>query len=238
MHKTGALYVRIWERLSDALRRVMAATGASRADAQLAICQAMADRAIRIRAQLKTWRRHNTCMKSNALLESPAFEIPPVIRPTDLDWEASCPKDTWVVVPGAHSLDGPWSLAWIELRISDVTEVLCGVPQPSEPVPRHPANRLATDNEPAPDRAIGLEPTEPREPRRRGRRASKFNATIAAMRQNIAAGQLTLAELGGMLEKNLVESYGVSRDTARKARNVVLSEMADPNSRQIPTNDK
>jgi DNA-binding GntR family transcriptional regulator len=38
-----------------------------------------------------------------------------------------------------------------------------------------------------------------------------------------------------MLEKNLAMNYGVSRDTARKARNAVLSEL---NSRQIPTIDK
>jgi DNA-binding GntR family transcriptional regulator len=58
------------------------------------------------------------------------------------------------------------------------------------------------------------------------------------MRQDIAAGPLTPAELRGMLEKNLAERYGVSRDTVRKARVAVLSEMAEPNSRQIPTIDK
>jgi len=41
--------------------------------------------------------------------------------------------------------------------------------------------------------------------------------------------------LEGMREKELDARYGVSRDTARKARIFVLSEL---NSRQTPTNDK
>jgi DNA-binding GntR family transcriptional regulator len=55
------------------------------------------------------------------------------------------------------------------------------------------------------------------------------------MRNDIQQGRLTVAELENMLEKDLAARYGVSRDTARKARNAVLSEL---NSRQIPTNDK
>ena len=55
------------------------------------------------------------------------------------------------------------------------------------------------------------------------------------MRDHIRLGQLTPLELENMLEKNLATKYGVSRDTARKAREAVLSEL---NSRQIPTNDK
>ena len=55
------------------------------------------------------------------------------------------------------------------------------------------------------------------------------------MRNDIQQGRLTVAQLEDMLEKNLATNYGVSRDTARKARKAVLSEL---NSRQIPTNDK
>jgi DNA-binding GntR family transcriptional regulator len=55
------------------------------------------------------------------------------------------------------------------------------------------------------------------------------------MRNDIQHGRHTVAELENMLEKNLATNYGVSRDTARKARKAVLSEL---NSRQIPTNDK
>jgi DNA-binding GntR family transcriptional regulator len=54
------------------------------------------------------------------------------------------------------------------------------------------------------------------------------------MRNDIQQGRLTVAQLDDMPEKNLETKYRVSRDTARKARNAVLSEL---NSRKIPTND-
>ena len=72
--------------------------------------------------------------------------------------------------------------------------------------------------------------------RPRGPRPQKFEQTKEAMRKDIQDGRLTLEQLEDMLEKNLIARYGgVSRDTARKARNAVLSEL---NCRQIPTNDK
>jgi len=47
------------------------------------------------------------------------------------------------------------------------------------------------------------------------------------MRRDIREGRQTAATLNAMLEKNLVSSYGFSRDTARKARNAVLSEIGE-----------
>jgi hypothetical protein len=70
--------------------------------------------------------------------------------------------------------------------------------------------------------------------RRRGKRPSKRDRVIHVMRNEIAEGRLTTDELNNMLEKKLEERYGVSRDTARKAREVVLGD----NSQQTPTNDK
>jgi hypothetical protein len=55
------------------------------------------------------------------------------------------------------------------------------------------------------------------------------------MRDDIQQGRRTVAQLEDMFEKDLSANYGVSRDTARKARKAVLSELK---SRQIPTNDK
>ena len=43
--------------------------------------------------------------------------------------------------------------------------------------------------------------------------------------EDIQLGRQTPNRLKNMLEKDLVASYGVSRDTARKARDAVLSEM-------------
>jgi hypothetical protein len=62
--------------------------------------------------------------------------------------------------------------------------------------------------------------------KRRGRRRKKGQAVEKAMREDIEQGRLTIVELSNMLEKNLVARYGVSRETARKARDAVLSEMS------------
>jgi hypothetical protein len=59
----------------------------------------------------------------------------------------------------------------------------------------------------------------------RGRRPTKRDAIIAKMRRAIEEGPLTPASLEGMLEKTLATDYGVSRDTARKARRTVLGDI-------------
>jgi hypothetical protein len=58
--------------------------------------------------------------------------------------------------------------------------------------------------------------------RRRGRKPGKFERTKEAMRHDIREGRLNPASLREKLEKDLAEAYGVSRDTARKARDAVL----------------
>jgi hypothetical protein len=61
--------------------------------------------------------------------------------------------------------------------------------------------------------------------RPRGRRPKKLDQVKAAMREDIWLGQKTPDGLRDMLEKDLAAGYGVSRDTARRARDAVLSEM-------------
>jgi DNA-binding GntR family transcriptional regulator len=63
--------------------------------------------------------------------------------------------------------------------------------------------------------------------RKRGRRPDKLEQVKEAMRSDIREGRQTTADLRGMLEKNLNTTYGVSRDTARKARAAVLSEFVE-----------
>ena len=75
--------------------------------------------------------------------------------------------------------------------------------------------------------------------RKRGRRPIKLEQVKQAMRGDIQSGRQTDAGLRSMLEKSLAGTYGVSRDTARKARKAVLSEIVEKSqSRQITTNDK
>jgi hypothetical protein len=71
--------------------------------------------------------------------------------------------------------------------------------------------------------------------RKRGRKPVKFERVKEAMRRDIAEGR----QLEDMLEKELAHIYGVSRDTARKARIAVLSEYVEnSNSDKSSTNDK
>jgi hypothetical protein len=67
-------------------------------------------------------------------------------------------------------------------------------------------------------------PSLPTKPiRGRGRRLIKRERVMEAMRNDIQQGRVTQDQLRDMLEKNLSDRYKVSRDTARKARQVVLS---------------
>jgi Bacterial regulatory proteins, gntR family len=63
--------------------------------------------------------------------------------------------------------------------------------------------------------------------RKRGTPPEKLEATKAAMRQDIKSGLLTCEGLQAMREKNLEARYGVSRCTARTARNDVESEFVE-----------
>jgi hypothetical protein len=59
----------------------------------------------------------------------------------------------------------------------------------------------------------------------RGRKPRKREMIEQAMKRDILEGRTSLATLQEMLEKNLVEFYDASRDTVRKARNAVVSEL-------------
>jgi hypothetical protein len=72
------------------------------------------------------------------------------------------------------------------------------------------------------------------EVRRRGRKSTKFEQTKEKMRRDIHEGRQTADALRNMLEKDLASGYAVSRDTARKARNVILSQIV---ANSISTNN-
>jgi hypothetical protein len=61
--------------------------------------------------------------------------------------------------------------------------------------------------------------------RPRGRKPKRLDQVKQAMREDLRRGRLRADALRDMLEKNLADRYGVSRDTARKARDAVVSEM-------------
>ena len=123
-------YVPGWERLSAATERVMEAAQVSKDQAQADICQAIADKNVKIRGKLS---RHSIRpMRSSAVLEGTAFEIPTDIKSADLDWERSRPVLPWMVRREAYSLPGHWDLEWIELFATDVTNALCTPVKPGK----------------------------------------------------------------------------------------------------------
>lgn len=131
-------YVRAWQRLSDAVESVTAAAGRSREEAKTDICQAIADRTVKIQGKLK---RHTTRpLTSNSVLEGTAFETPAEIKLEDFDWEASRPLKPWFVRRGTFESPGYWELAWIELFSADVMNILCTPAEPGGPAER-PSNK-------------------------------------------------------------------------------------------------
>jgi hypothetical protein len=98
-----------------------------------------------------------------------------------------------------------------------------------------PANHLAPDGTIPIPCAASKSPVKAGLGRPRGAKPKKLEQVKEAMRNDIRQGRRTVAELSNMREKVLAAEYGVSRDTARKARVGICREF---NSRQIATNDK
>jgi hypothetical protein len=231
-------YRRAWARLPDAINFLMAA-GRPKEVAQTDLCRAIADGAVGFRGKLGR-HANKGFSASGTVLQGTNFQIPPEIKPEDLDWEGSRPVKPWPVPRGSFSLPGPWYLEWIEVSMTDVTNVFGSAEKHDETAAATSTSRRVVESEEVPD-GTGPRSTAEQKPaaagpaRRRGARPEKFEQAKDAMRNDIQQGRHTAAELEDMLEKNLAMNYGVSRDTARKARNAVLSEL---NSRQIPTIDK
>jgi hypothetical protein len=234
-----------WERLSKTLERVRTVAQVSEDKAKERICQAIADRVVNIRGKLKEDR--NKLHTSNAVLEEGELRIPHDIKPEDLDWENSRPLKLWEVQAERSRVRGLWHLAWIELSSAEVTQHLCrperqgeaaqdalsdvGIPSGRQPAPESSGSPLGVDT-----RSTALSgSTGPA--RRRGPRPLRLERTINTMRTDIEEGRRSVSEIQNMLEKRLSEIYGVSRDTARRARNAVLSEFSENNLRQAPTID-
>jgi hypothetical protein len=89
-------YTPSWERLSEALTRVVEACGLTQNDAKADICRAIADGAVTVRAKLG---RHTTKSMTggDTVLEGSAFQIPTRLKPEELDWQESRPLKPWPV---------------------------------------------------------------------------------------------------------------------------------------------
>jgi hypothetical protein len=102
-----------------------------------------------------------------------------------------------------------------------------GLPPPSwwndaVAVATEPSNHLPPhDTIPKPG-AVSKNSAKAGSKRPRGPKPKKLEQVMEAMRTDIRQRRQTLAQLRDMREKDLAAEYGVSRDTARKARNAVL----------------
>jgi hypothetical protein len=213
-----------WELLSAATELVMAEAELSKGQAQTKICDAIADGTIKFQA--KVGRHMIRFMDGSRVLEEKDFHISRDIQPEDFDWEQSRPLKLWNVRHEIFKLPGLWNLEWIKVCRADITK-LCTVWSKGDAV-QHGETSATSTSRPA-LRSTGAPQTSNAagSARRRGARPKKTEQVKGAMRNDIQQGRLTAAALKNMLEKNLAENYGVSRDTARKARNAVLSEFGE-----------
>jgi hypothetical protein len=134
-------YLSAWERLGDAIERVVSEAGVSRNEAQTDLCRAIADGAVRIQAKLQK-HATNQMTSSKTVLKGADFHMPLRIEPEDLDWKSSRPLKPWIVRRGQFSPHGPWYLELIEVMRADVTRALCP-PEQMVIGPTHSPKRTA-----------------------------------------------------------------------------------------------
>jgi hypothetical protein len=199
-------YVSEWEPLAKALTRVRAFGGIEH-QAKVDICNAVSDRKIAIRVVIDDSHRLDggkTYLGGNV-------GVPPRLNPADFNWARSRPLNPWSIGPmlGQHySWPNGWEdrpISLIELSTADVINVFSGDTRPN-----------SSDGRPVNLRSAGRKPR-------------KLEKVKEAMKRDIRTRKRTKTMLRDMLEKNLAREYDASRDTVRKARDQVLSEI---NSRQ------
>jgi hypothetical protein len=120
-------YTPDWERLADALKRVIAA-GVAEEEAKTDLCRAVADRKINVRVRIAA----TDYGMRGRLFCGGNVGVPAHLEPQNFDWVQSRPLAQWPIGPklGEHYV---WIGGWenrpfdlIELRTADVIEVLCG----------------------------------------------------------------------------------------------------------------
>jgi hypothetical protein len=117
-----AAYIRDWERLSDALKRVMA-TGIPEDEAKSAICNAIADQKIRVRiyflvspTTVEGLSRRQLSPREVRYVRG--HEIPPRLKSDDFDWSQSRVRKPW---PKVRSPAGSFLGHWLPIERSHHT---------------------------------------------------------------------------------------------------------------------
>jgi hypothetical protein len=195
-------YLPEWEPLANALAQVVKSS-VSEQQAKSDICNAVADRKIAVRVVVD--KRHQ--LDGNRTFSGGNVGVPPRLSATDFDWTESRPLMPWPIgpMPGQHYAwvrgweDRPISL--IELSTADVRDVLSNNAKTSGPHAHHAS------------------------PHKPGPKPKLLNRIKGEMLRDLQEGRYSRTEFRDMLQKNLSEMYKASRNTVRKAREQVMSEL-------------
>jgi hypothetical protein len=137
-------YVPDWERLADALDRVVKA-GLPEDEAKRDICNAVADRKIKIRPTINLIDEGPVDKECNHRFAREygnfvrqyvsgvrILDVPSRLNPDEFNWSESQFKTRWRFEPGWEGFPGPRRFAWIgvELFCADVTKVLIAIDLP------------------------------------------------------------------------------------------------------------
>src|SRR6516164_7450920 len=116
-------YEPVWWRLSEAVARVVEASGCAQGEAQTDLCKAIEDGSVKFRCKLGEHMYGQ--VGPDKMFGGEAFDLPREIRLQGFDWEYSKPEKAWMVQRGYHSPCGSWSVDLIEVFGLDVMKALC-----------------------------------------------------------------------------------------------------------------
>jgi hypothetical protein len=119
-----------WESLAEAMQRVIE-VGVSVETAKKEICDHVSQDLIRVRVFPED-SRHS--LKGRLFVD-----VPELLKPDDLDWVLSCPKDRWGIDPHGLRAWEPSKISLLQLNVSDTDGKLC---EPRRGAPS--GNELAT----------------------------------------------------------------------------------------------
>jgi hypothetical protein len=150
-----------WESLAEALQRVVS-VGVEIETAKKEICDHIAQDLIRFRVLPSG--------SSQFLTGKMAVQVPPLLKPMDLDWEQSRPKRQWQVDPWKFYSWEKSEINLIQLCIFDVESQLCDPKRtsesPSKPTKGISENRTDDSSAGRPSRKRGKPAVGPNEHRR------------------------------------------------------------------------
>jgi hypothetical protein len=130
------IYVPDWEKLTDGLARIMAATRAPQETAKVALCQAISDLKIAVQAVVaegEYWAGESVTGKQ--------LGIPRRLEPAAFDWSNSRPLKRWELGRYPNDIDwGERNVALLEVSTKDIIKIF-GAASPA-PAPKTKTKKM------------------------------------------------------------------------------------------------